>query len=144
MKSMIATASVVTGLLLTTSFSAIAADSTAMTDAAPGVYQGRLTCVTCNKGAPKDYDFEVDIMSIDASSGKIVIKVTSDFYRNKEIVRKNCLLDAAKPGLVFNCKGDTWHEDYEVKGDSVKADAVTSGYGNKNFVYYMSAIKVKK
>jgi hypothetical protein len=143
MKSMIATASVLIGLLLTTSFSAIAADSTAMVDAAPGVYQGRLTCVTCNKGAPKDYDFEVDIMSIDASSGKVVIKVTSDFYRNKEIVRKNCLIDAAKPGLVFNCKGDTWHEDYEVKGDSVKADAV-SGASGKNFMYYMSASKAKK
>jgi len=143
MKSMISTVSVVTGLLLTTSFPALAADSKAVVDAALGVYQGRLTCATCNRGAPKDYDFEVDIMSIDASSGKVVIKVTSDFYRNKEVVRKNCLLDAAKPGLAFNCKGDTWHEDYEVKGDSVKADAI-SGNTGRNLTYYMSASKAKK
>jgi hypothetical protein len=131
------------GLLMNMVVIATAAAEPPSSETALGVYNGRLTCVTCNKGAPKDYDFEVDIKSIDASSGKVVIKVTSDFYRNKEIVRKNCLIDAAKSGLAFNCKGETWHEDYEVKGDSVKADAI-SGNAGKNFTYYMSATKAKK
>jgi hypothetical protein len=56
------------------------------------------------------------------------------------VVRKNCQLDAAQPGLVFICKGESWHEDYQVKGDSVKADAISI----KNVPYYISATKVKK
>jgi len=137
MKSIIALACMLISLLATTAFAADAVSDAVAADAALGVYKGRLI-VTANKIT--EYDFEAEILKIDPATGKVIIKVTSDFYTKKEITRKNCVLVTDKPGLAFNCKGENWHENYEVSGDSLKAKATSTS----NYSYSISATKVKK
>jgi hypothetical protein len=107
-------------------------------DPSLGEYKGRLSLNY--HGKMKEYDFLIEILQIDQKSGKVVIRVASDFYRSKEITRKNCRLVPDKPATAFICKGDDWHEDYELKGDGIKASCISS----KNDPYSMSATKVAK
>jgi hypothetical protein len=107
-------------------------------DSSLGTYKGRLSLNY--HGRMVEYDFLAEILQIDQKSGKVVIRVASDFYRSKEITRKNCRLVPDKPATAFICKGDDWHEDYELKDDVLKASCVTT----KNDPYSISATKVAK
>ncbi|GAM08575.1 hypothetical protein OR1_00847 [Geobacter sp. OR-1] len=137
MKTVIAMTCILMGLLSTTLFAADAGSEAVIPGSALGAYKGRITLIA-TKG-PKDYDFEMEIMKIEPSTGKVIVKVTSDFYHNREMIRKNCALDSGKTGLAFSCKGENWYENYEVSGDSVKAKATNT----KNRPYYISATRVK-
>jgi len=136
MKSIIIITSVMLGFLLTTTFTTHAADEI-KPEAAQGLYKGKLTFIS-GRGA-KDFDFEIDIVKIDLSTGRFVVKVTSDFYPNREIIRKNCVIDSGNPSLAFSCKGENWYENYEIHDDTIKAKATNV----KNISYYISATKVK-
>jgi hypothetical protein len=110
----------------------------AVPDPALGTYKGRLSLNY--HGRMIEYELLAEILQMDQKSGKVIIRVASDFYRSKEITRKNCRLLPDKPATAFICKGDDWHEDYELTGDVLKASCIST----KNDPYSISATKVAK
>jgi len=105
-----------------------------------GTYQGRLTYMAVGGKALKEFDYSIEILKVDKQTGKVVMKATSDFYYSKDIKRNNCELVEGKSFPSFTCKGDGWHEDFEIKEDSLKANCISK----QNLPYYISATRAKK
>lgn len=105
-----------------------------------GTYQGRLTYMAVGGKALKEFDYSIEILRVDKQTGKVVMKATSDFYYSKDIKRNNCELVDGKSSPSFTCKGEGWHEDFEIKEDSLKATCTSK----QNLPYYISATRAKK
>ena len=102
-----------------------------------GTYKGTLTLT--NMHNIKDFSYTLEILKIDKETGKVWMHVASPYYKSGDITRKNCELVTGGSAAAITCMGEQWHEDYEVKGDVVKARGVSP----RNFPYSISATRVK-
>ena len=90
-----------------------------------GKYVGRLEVFIPRPPQTKTYDYVVTIFKVDPGKKELSLKTHCDTCDKKESTLSGCKITGEAPDLLFGCKGDTWHVDYQLSGDELNGQGIT-------------------
>jgi|ERR1039457_297542 hypothetical protein len=135
MKKHIAVLTVILGVLFLLTGIAISSEQTTVSpDTLLGKYEGRILIMYRR---PIEHNYSVDITKIDSKNGQVFLHTYCLECKPTELNLK-CELNKEKMPLSFICKGEGWHMDYELDGDSLKANCLAKA----GYMYYIKVNKV--
>jgi hypothetical protein len=79
----------------------------------------------------------VTIFKVVPGNKELALKTLCDKCDKRETTLSGCKITDVTPDLLFVCKGETWHVDYQLHGDELKGNGTTP----KGLPY---SVKVKK
>lgn len=108
--------------------SAISADLGIEPQKIEGKYVGTMEAFTLTYSGRqfKTYDYVVNIFKVVPVGEKLSLKIQCNDCEKRETTLSGCKITAVTPDLMFGCKGETWHVDYQLNGDVLKGNGISS------------------
>ena len=91
-----------------------------------GKYAGHLEVFIPRPSQIKTYDYEVNIFKVLPDKKEVSLKTHCETCDKRESTLSGCKITAVAPDLLFGCKGDTWHVDYQLSGDLLTGTGITA------------------
>lgn len=108
--------------------SAICADLEIAPQKIEGKYVGTMEAfVITHQGTQfKKHDYLVNIFKLIPGKKILALKTLCNDCAKRETTLSGCKITEVTPDLLFVCKGETWHVDYQLHGDVLKGKGVNS------------------